>query len=362
MIPIPLNIYVISASAALLAVFIYVASDVMGLFPSKNNFPLEGKTVLLTGGSQGMGLGLGKLLAQKGANVVIVARNKDTLASALKEITSHAKSPSQRFHSISADVSDPSTAPLLLSETTSWNHSSPPDIIWANAGAAHPTLFSETPISTLRSQMDLNYWGATYLSHAYLSHLLTLLTPSPDLSLPPRHIIFTSSVAAFVGLAGYTPYSPAKAALRNLADTLRNEVQLYNAARRSPSHKPAPDRDIKIHVVFPGTIISPGLENENKVKHPATHLLEEGDPKQTPDEVAAAAIRGLERGEFLVPTQWLGNVMKVGMMGGSPRGNVVLDTLLGWVVAVVWLFIGPDLDGRVWKWGKENGMGRREGK
>lgn len=43
MIPVPLNAYVISTLAAILAVFIYVASDVMGLFPSKNKFPVEGR-------------------------------------------------------------------------------------------------------------------------------------------------------------------------------------------------------------------------------------------------------------------------------------------------------------------------------
>ncbi|KAF2223094.1 hypothetical protein BDZ85DRAFT_312746 [Elsinoe ampelina] len=307
-----------------------------------------------------MGLGLGKILAQKGANIVIVARNKDKLASALQEISSHAKSPTQRFHSISADVSDPTTAPLLLSETTTWNNSLPPDIIWSNAGSAHPTLLTQTPISTLRSQLDLNYLSHLYLAHAALDLFLRPTLPRPTLTSPPRHIIFTSSVGAFVGLAGYAPYSPAKAALRNLADVLRNEVQLYNAARRGPNSQGAPDRDVNIHVVFPGTITSPGYEQENRVKHPVTHLLEEGDPKQTGEEVAAAAVRGLERGGFMVTTQWLGNVMRVGMMGGSQRGNVVLDTVLGWIVAVVWLFMGPDLDGRVWKWGRENGVAGKE--
>lgn len=42
---------------------------------------------MITGGSQGMGRGLAKLLAQKGANVVIVARNQQKLAEALKYIS-----------------------------------------------------------------------------------------------------------------------------------------------------------------------------------------------------------------------------------------------------------------------------------
>ena len=75
----------------------------MGLFNfGKNYFPVEGKvymfllfngfsltrlqTVLLTGASDGMGRSVAKILAQKGANIVIVARNVEKLESALQEI------------------------------------------------------------------------------------------------------------------------------------------------------------------------------------------------------------------------------------------------------------------------------------
>jgi len=44
---------------------------------------LQLQTVLLTGGSSGMGRGVAKILAQKGANIVIVARNQERLAEAI---------------------------------------------------------------------------------------------------------------------------------------------------------------------------------------------------------------------------------------------------------------------------------------
>lgn len=59
----------------------------MGLFPRKNHLVVAGRTVLITGGSQGMGRGLAKAFAQKGANVIIVARNVDKLKSAVEYIT-----------------------------------------------------------------------------------------------------------------------------------------------------------------------------------------------------------------------------------------------------------------------------------
>lgn len=245
----------------------------------------------------------------------------------------------------------------LLDEVTAWNDGSPPDIVWANAGSSHPTLFIDTPLETLHSQMDINYWAATYLAHATLR---TWLRPSSSKSstvdpksAKPRHFIMTSSVACFAGIAGYAPYSPAKSASRSLADTLRSELNLYNGYRRTHSTG-APETDVKIHCVFPATITTPGYEDEEKIKHDVTKILEEGDPAQTEDEVARAAVKGLENGGFLVTTSLIGHAMRAGALGGSPRNNWFVDTVFSWLVSLVWLFVGPDMEGKVFRWGKKN--------
>lgn len=248
----------------------------------------------------------------------------------------------------------------MLDEVTEWNHGQPPDVVWANAGGSVPDLFTNTSIETLRSQMDINYWSAAYLAHATLKIFTRpgsakTTDDSHPSSKMPRHFIMTSSSIAFVGLAGYAPYAPAKAAMRSLADCLRSEVLLYNGARRRDPAS-GPPTDIKIHVVLPGTILSPGLENENLSKHPVTEILEEGDPRQTEDEVAAASIKALEKGQFLITTQFLGSAMRASMIGGSPRNNWFLDTVFSWITSIVWLFIGPDMDGKVFKYGKKNGI------
>ena len=38
------------------------------------------------------------------------------------------------------------------------------------------------------------------------------------------------------------------------------------------------------------------------------------------------------------------------------RTSIVVDTVMSWVAAVVWLFVGPDLDGKVWDYGKKHGV------
>nr|POE74837.1 3-ketodihydrosphingosine reductase tsc10 [Quercus suber] len=309
-------------AAALCAFIATLFLDIMGFFSGSNHFKVEGRAA--------------------------------------------AKDPqTQRFHSISADVTKPEENVRIISEVTAWNHGSPPDIVWANAGAAEPQLFVDTPIDVLRSQMDINYFAAAYLAQATLKSWLKpssstpTKTSSSSHAILPRHFIMTSSSVCFVGVGGYAPYAPAKAAMRSLADTLRSEVNMYNGARRGSSvAKPA--ADIKIHCVLPGTIRSKGLEHEEETKHPVTRILEDGDPVQTEDEVAAASVRGLEKGGFLITTQFLGHAMRAGALGGSPRNSRLVDTLFAWVVNLVWLFIGPDMENKVFKYGKEHGAGLAE--
>lgn len=255
---------------------------------------------------------------------------------------------------ISADVTRPEENSRILAEVTSWNDGQPPDVIWANAGASVPGLFADTPIETLRSQMDINYWGAAYLAHSALNLWLKPTTQTKPKSQLPRHFIMTSSSVAFVGVAGYATYAPAKAAMRSLADSLRSEVNLYNGAREHSSSSGS-QADLKIHIVCPGTILSEGYERENELKHPVTKVLEEGDPKQTEDEVAEVSVKALEKGHYLIATQFLAQAMRASALGGSPRNSWLVDTVLSWITSIVWLFVGPDLERKVYNYGRKHG-------
>ncbi|KAL8695684.1 MAG: hypothetical protein Q9201_007985 [Fulgogasparrea decipioides] len=168
-----------------------------------DQFPVDGRTVLVTGGSQGMGRSVARLLAQKGANIVIVARNIQRLEEALEYVSAGAIHKSQRFYTISADLTSPTEATRVLSETTYWNNSSPPDILFCCAGSCYPSLFIDTPVSRFESQFSANYLSAAYVAHAFLNLCLkppasptktssSDTTPSSSLP-PPRHIVFTSS-------------------------------------------------------------------------------------------------------------------------------------------------------------------------
>ncbi|KAJ2974740.1 hypothetical protein NQ176_g5896 [Zarea fungicola] len=93
-------------TAALLVTL--AAANTMGLFGG-NQMPVDGKTVLITGASEGMGLAAATQLSAKGANLILVSRSVAKLEEAIKAVKAAAKNPStQRFHYIAADVSVPS--------------------------------------------------------------------------------------------------------------------------------------------------------------------------------------------------------------------------------------------------------------
>jgi 3-dehydrosphinganine reductase len=282
-----------------------------------------------------MGREVARLLSARGANLVLVARTAKNLEAAVEHAKSHAKNPhAQRFTYISADVTSESENARILQEATAWNNGRMPEVVWCVAGSSTPGLFIETSSDTLRKQMELNYFATAYMAHKALKAWLYPDVPydaqekgaAPE---QPRHFVMTSSSLAFVNIAGYSPYAPAKAALRSLAE---------------------------INIIFPGSILSPGFENENKSKHPVSVELEEADPKQTELEAATAAVKGLESGHFMTPTNWLVHLMRWATLSGSRKNNIVLDVLGSWIATIVWLFVALDLDGKVWGWGKKNGM------
>jgi len=209
--------------------------------------------------------------------------------------------------------------------------------------------------------MDINYFASAYLAHATLKAWTKPAAKDTDAkpidTSIPRHFLITSSVVAFCGVAGYAAYAPAKSAIRSLVDTLRSELNLYNGARQHGGGAAAYP-EIKVHCVLPGSVLSPGFAHEQTLKHPVTAVLEEGDPAQTPDRAAEVTLRRLEKGAYLVTTQALGDLMRLGALGGSPRNGWVgfRDTLGAWIVSVAWLFISPDMEGKVFKWGKKNGV------
>ncbi|CAG8953639.1 hypothetical protein HYFRA_00010098 [Hymenoscyphus fraxineus] len=330
----------------------------MGWF-NHNHMPVEGRTILLTGASEGTGLHAALIFASKGANIIIVSRNPTKLEDAIARIKQAAKWPdTQRFYTIVADVAKPNYAESVVADATAWNDGHPPEIVWCLAGLATPMLwvddgameaarynraFAYEPFMTV----DVNYFGSAEMSRAIMRAWLrpeeeqpktATKTSSPKLS---KHLIFTGTVLSTFTMAGHGPYAPSKFALRGLADSLVMETRLY------------PDVPIDVHLVLPNSITTAGYERENETKPAITLQLEAGDVPQAPEVVARVAIEGIEKGYYFVTTSFVGELMRWGAMGNSPRNGWVLDMVMGCLLPFVMGFVVWDMNRRVSAWGRK---------
>lgn len=345
-------IVVLSSLAA-----IVISYTIMGLFTKKSSFEVQDRAVIVTGASQGLGLALARQLSAKGANVVIVAQTVSKLEKALEVVTKAARNPAtQKFLYLSYDLRSPKSAPEILSKVTEWNNGQAPDVVLNCAGNCVPGFFASSSIQTLQDQMDTIYWSCAYMAHATLQQWIQPVGKNSQKSLEhkPRHLIFTSSVLAFLPFAGYAPYNPGKAAMRSLADTLNQEVQVYNGARLHPS-EPGPAAEIKVHAIYPTGIQSPGYENEQKSKPALTQKLEEDDQIQQPEDLARIIISELEAGKHVITASPIAHLMKGWAMGGSQRVGF-MDYFWNFAGSIVIMFVAPDFMSKCWKWGKEKGL------
>lgn len=220
--------------------------------------------------------------------------------------------------------------------------------------------------------MQNNYFTALYMSHAILKcwlqgsgkNLPQTSTASSDQSAAqptspplPRHLIFTASFLAFYSFTGYAAYSPTKAALRSLSDSLSQEMNLYSAANPNEPR-------VRLHTLFPAGILTESYEAENKIKPDVTKLLEEADQPETAEFIASRCLKGLESGQELITTDFLTGLVKRSMLGGSVRGGFFRglgDWLLASLLAVVMVFVRGDMDKKVRSWGRQFGASGMRG-
>ncbi|KAJ2131807.1 3-dehydrosphinganine reductase [Coemansia sp. RSA 921] len=277
-------------------------------------FDVRGKHCYVTGGSQGLGKSLACELARRGAHVTIVARREELLKAAVEEISACA-GKDQEIEYVVADISNEQGAVGAVEEAEKRNgraiHS-----VFTVAGTANPGEFVNQPASLLRSTMNINYFGTLYTVHAATKRMV-------DQKIEGR-VVMVSSILGMLGLVGYSAYSPSKFAVRGLAEALRSELQ---------AHK------ISVHCYFPGTIFTPGYEQENLTKLEVTKEIEGADDGQTPEQCVRGMVKGLERGEFAIATDPIGMLFRCATRGVMPNNNFVLDTCIAcvaWIAFVPW--------------------------
>ncbi len=229
---------------------------------------LEDAHVLITGGSQGIGLATAHRVLDRGGRVSIVARDAERLAAAADELEARVGDPT-RVCVESADVTDREGFETALGLVIA--QFGPVDVLVANAGGARPGLFTEMSIDVFEQQMQLNYFGAL--------HPVRAVVPSM-IERGGGHLVLVSSVAGLIGVVGYSAYGPAKFALRGLAETIRPELKPHG---------------IKVTCVYPPDTDTPGLAAEESTKPDATRSISALVAPRSAESVAREIVTGIER-------------------------------------------------------------------
>jgi 3-oxoacyl-[acyl-carrier protein] reductase len=169
---------------------------------------LKGATVLVSGGSNGIGLAIAKMLGQAGARVAITGRDEKRLAAAADAISAHP---------IRADVAR--EADVLRSYQEVLQAFGHLDVLVNNAGFGVIKPLVEMDLASFSQVFATNVTGAMLMAREAARHFIERKS---------GNIINIGSTAAVRGAAKGTAYYGSKFALRGMTECWRAELRPYN--------------------------------------------------------------------------------------------------------------------------------------
>ncbi len=168
---------------------------------------MKNKVVIITGASSGIGESCAIEFANKGANIVIAARNMDKLNGVAEKI----KKVGVEVLVVKADVSIKGDCEQLINQTIA--KFGRIDVLVNNAGISMRAIFNEMSLDVLEQVMNINFYGAVYCTKYALPHILK----------NKGSVVGVSSIAGYVGLPARTGYSASKFAMQGFLEALRTE-------------------------------------------------------------------------------------------------------------------------------------------
>ncbi|HHO76557.1 MAG TPA: SDR family NAD(P)-dependent oxidoreductase [Deltaproteobacteria bacterium] len=229
--------------------------------------------IVITGGSSGLGKALAQRFIKCGANLALIARDKNKL-SMIREDLSALCTSGQRIEIFPCDVSD--YAAIEKTMNTIADTIGLPDILVNSAGILTEGYFEKIPLSTFHEVMDINFFGILNCIKA----ILPIFRKKRE-----GRIVNISSLAGKIGTFGYTAYCSSKFAVIGLTDVLRAELKPLN---------------IKLHVVCPGEFESPMVDELNTYRTTENRVVAQTVPVLSLDAVADDVIKGIEKERYLI--------------------------------------------------------------
>lgn len=173
-------------------------------------FDFYGKTVLVTGGSSGLGAAFAEALAQKGARLVLVARSEARLQALAARLT---EAHGATVACLPADLSLLGAAGRLHAAVRAlgWHV----DVLINNAGIASFGAFSSLTLEAQREEVALNVSALVELTYAFL----------PEIEARQGGVIQVASTAAFQPVPWMAVYAASKAFVLSFSEALWAEYQ-----------------------------------------------------------------------------------------------------------------------------------------
>jgi short-subunit dehydrogenase len=217
--------------------------------------PFMPKTVLITGGSSGIGKAIGEYLFERGYQVFGTSRNPEKISNSL-------------FPLLKMDVNNTVSIKSVISEIT--NKAKKIDVLINNAGVGITGPIEETPESEIKKAFETNFHGPINVIKAVLPQMRKQGF---------GYILNITSIAAYMGLPYRGIYSASKAALEITIEAMRMETLQFGVKMTNI----APG-DFATNIAA-GRYHSPVLENspykkdyDNTLKTMNEHVDNGGDP------------------------------------------------------------------------------------
>ena len=241
---------------------------------------LGGATVVITGAGSGIGRATALLAAEKGARLVLTDVSADTLGETVRLVT---EAGGTVVHHEAFDVRDVDTVDAFAARTH--EVTGPVDVVMNVAGISTWGRIQDLTTEHWRRTVDIDLMGPI--------HVLAAFVPPMIEARRGGHVVNVSSAAGLFGLPIHAPYSAAKFGLRGVSEVLRFDL--------------APHR-IGVTLVVPGAVNTPlvgtvdivGVDRDDPTVRKAVDSF--ARHAVSPEKAAAAIVRGVEKGRYLVYT------------------------------------------------------------